>query len=355
MYKVLLVDDERIIREGIASIIDWQSLGLIFIGAAQNGLEAYEMIQKEQPRIVITDLKMPALDGLELISRAKEKFPEIQFVILSGFGEFELARQAMYLGVRHYLLKPCNENQIIEVLKEITGELLQKESAEAAPDFDFDFGPIAQAIKQGDIERVNGELDSFFSQIRLNAIGIQNIKPYALELFIAIIRQCPGEEFENYINKIIELQKLNSLDLIYGFIKNTGLRLARLHQEQTAAKGNAKGCITQNKLILTILDYIQEHLSDENLSLKWLASRLVYMNEGYLSKLFFKETGEKFSHYLTRVRMEKAKELVEKSGYDLVCEVARKVGYGNNPQYFSQLFKKYTGFAPSDYRKEPPK
>ena len=116
MIKLLIVDDERIIRETIASLIDWDSLGIFLIGTAENGIEAYNRILDDYPDIVLTDIKMPGLSGLDLIQRIKEINPDTQFVILSGYGEFKFAQRAMQYGVKHYLLKPCNEEQIIACL-----------------------------------------------------------------------------------------------------------------------------------------------------------------------------------------------------------------------------------------------
>ncbi|UZQ85164.1 response regulator [Thermoclostridium stercorarium] len=126
MYKVLLVDDERIIREGIASLINWKNCGFELIGAAESGIEALHMIKTYKPEVVITDIKMPALNGLELMAEVKKDYPETIFVVLSGYGEFDYANEAMKYGVRHYLLKPCNENQIMEALSDVHSELEKK-------------------------------------------------------------------------------------------------------------------------------------------------------------------------------------------------------------------------------------
>ena len=105
MYKLLLVDDERMIREGISAMIDWEKFN-IRIKLASNGLEAYEMIVHDPPDILITDIKMPGLEGLALIERTYQKFPDMMVVILSGYGEFDFASRAIEYGVKHYLLKP---------------------------------------------------------------------------------------------------------------------------------------------------------------------------------------------------------------------------------------------------------
>ena len=113
MYRMLIVDDERIIRETLSRHIDWAALDVQVIGTASNGLEAYDIIMDEYPDIVMTDIKMPGFSGLELLQRIKSLHPDIEFILLSGYGEFEYAQKAMQWGVRHYLLKPCSELQII--------------------------------------------------------------------------------------------------------------------------------------------------------------------------------------------------------------------------------------------------
>lgn len=117
MLKLLIVDDERIIRETMATIIDWNTLDIQLIGTAKDGIEAYNIILDEYPDIVLTDIKMPALSGIELIAKIHEINPQTQFIILSGYGEFEYAKKAMQYGVKHYLLKPCNEMQIVDSIK----------------------------------------------------------------------------------------------------------------------------------------------------------------------------------------------------------------------------------------------
>lgn len=250
MLRMMIVDDEKIIRDGISTIIDWKSYGIEIACVCKDGLEAYDMIIDEYPDIVITDIKMPALDGLSLINRALSINKNIEFIILSGYSEFELAQQAMSYGVRHYLLKPCGENELIDAVKRVEKEICKK---------------------------------------RLN-------KP---------------DNSRTYLND--------------------------------------KDCKYKD-FIRSAIQYTRENLSNPQLSLKWLAENCVYMNVDYLSRCFVKETGEKYSAFLNRLRMEKAKKLIIQYDDGRIYMVAEQIGCGNNPQYFSQLFKKWVGCTPSQYR-----
>ena len=109
MLKLIIADDERIIRETISTIINWKEYDIEVVGLCKNGMETYDMIMDETPDIVLTDIRMPGMDGLELIRRISGTDLNVQFIILSGYGEFEYAKEAMKNGVKYYLLKPCNE------------------------------------------------------------------------------------------------------------------------------------------------------------------------------------------------------------------------------------------------------
>ena len=122
-YRVLLADDEEEIRSGISRKIDWASLGLTLVGEAGNGEEALELAEQLRPDVVLTDIKMPFLDGLELCRRLRVTLPGARLVVFSGFDDFEYARQAMSLGVSEYILKPINAPELRQVLEKLRDQL----------------------------------------------------------------------------------------------------------------------------------------------------------------------------------------------------------------------------------------
>ncbi|MFR9235265.1 MAG: response regulator, partial [Eisenbergiella massiliensis] len=123
MKKVILVDDEKLVAEAIRRQVDWESCGAVLCRVCLNAFEALKAVEEVRPDIIITDIKMPVMDGLELVRRVRESDPYPEFIILSGYGEFELAKQAMKEGVKQFLLKPCSEEDIRRAIQSALREL----------------------------------------------------------------------------------------------------------------------------------------------------------------------------------------------------------------------------------------
>lgn len=130
MKKVLIVDDEAAIREGIPYVVDWESLGYQIIASAENGLVGLEMIRKYQPDLVMLDIQMPAKTGLEMVKEAQEEGFHFHSIILSGYSDFEYAKQAIKLGTASYLLKPIDEDELLIILEELSKKVDQEKAEE---------------------------------------------------------------------------------------------------------------------------------------------------------------------------------------------------------------------------------
>lgn len=130
MLKVFLVEDEVVMRNGIKNNIPWESEGFQFVGEASYGELAYPLIKKEKPDILITDIRMPFMDGLELSRLVKKELPQIKIIILSGYNEFDYAKTAISIGVTDYLLKPISSAKLLEAVKNV-GRIIEKEQEHA--------------------------------------------------------------------------------------------------------------------------------------------------------------------------------------------------------------------------------
>lgn len=123
MLKVLITDDEQMICNLIANILDWEDMGFQIIGMANTGTDAFDIIQKEKSDVVISDIRMPGYDGIQLIQKTAEAGIQAVFVMISGYKQFEYAQNAMKYGVKYYLLKPISEEKLRETMTEIGREL----------------------------------------------------------------------------------------------------------------------------------------------------------------------------------------------------------------------------------------
>ncbi|MHB8061980.1 MAG: response regulator [Ruminiclostridium sp.] len=126
MIKLLIAEDEYVVRHGIVSSIDWESLGIEVCGEAENGAVALEMAKRLKPHIILTDIKMPVMDGLEFVSNLKISQPNVKVIVFSGYDDFSYAMRAIRLGVNEYLLKPINVDELIRVITEQKNNIIDK-------------------------------------------------------------------------------------------------------------------------------------------------------------------------------------------------------------------------------------
>ena len=130
MFKIFLVDDESSVREGLRDNIMWQQYGFQLVGEASDGEMALPLIRKLAPDLLVTDIAMPFMDGLALSKIARQEFPQMKIMIISGHGDFEYARQAIQIGVDQYLLKPINRIAVQKALQDIRKKLEEEQDRE---------------------------------------------------------------------------------------------------------------------------------------------------------------------------------------------------------------------------------
>ncbi|MDB7984337.1 MULTISPECIES: response regulator transcription factor [Faecalicoccus] len=249
MYRVVVIEDEEAIRKGIIMSIDFSALNCILIGEAGNGVEGIKLIQEKKPDIVITDVTMPLMSGIEMIEQTLEY--NYTSIIISGYDEFSYAKKAIKLGVCDYLMKPIDKEELNNVIQSIVSG--------------FDLS-----------SKISGLLKE-----------------------------------KNQIEHIQLLETLNKED----------------------------------HLVDKIMEYINLHYS-EKIFLSDIADVLNY-SESLLSKRFRRVTQMTFNEYLNRFRIQKSIEYMKKGTYGLT-EISDICGFSDY-KYFSTVFKKYTGYTPSQF------
>ncbi|MEC0168560.1 response regulator transcription factor [Paenibacillus graminis] len=157
MFKVLLVDDEVYVRKGLLELIQWESLKFSIVGEANNGAEALDMMEQLEPDLVITDIRMPILDGLDLIRSVNEHAGlDSIFIIISGFHDFKYAQQALRYGVHDYILKPIDEEEMTATLRKLSYAMGRKRIATLTND-DLTTSAIMEALVQENLQAEDAE------------------------------------------------------------------------------------------------------------------------------------------------------------------------------------------------------
>ena len=410
MTKVFLADDEIVIREGIRNSFPWHKTEYQLVGEAPDGEIALSMIRDTKPDILITDIRMPFMDGLELCRIVRQQMPWIGIIILSGYDEFEYARQAIQLGVKEYLLKPITAHELQQVLDRVNAQLLEEQAnrgrgilpprKEKVDLFVKEkllstlYAEDAAANDAADVVRqlrTMGVLltasryivvDAAFSprDLGLDALreladssgGIAHVSGNRTGGRVLLLgdndRDAEERAYSFASSAITELEKTGCTDIRISIGETVSSPEEIVNSMKSAAHiRHVLGDHTTRKpLIVGVRDFgesadggstrtvvaraklfITEHFSDSNLMLKDV-SDAVGMSESRFSTVFSQESGQTFTEYLTWLRLSRAKDMLARTDMKS-AQIAFEVGY-NDAHYFSYLFKKNVGMPPGEYR-----
>jgi len=361
MYKVFFVDDEASMRAGIRESIDWDDSGFILAGEAPDGEMALSLMQEIMPDILITDVRMPFMDGIELSRQAKKTMPWIKIIILSGHDEFEYAKQAIAIGVEDYLLKPVTSVTLMETLTEIAERIDRERRSNVEnliksmkdistrgkiPLINIDKLPIIDKLRyatKADAPRFAEDyLDSFDSTATTSIIFLYYIFMDILLSSSKIIEEFGGDAKE-VLSEYFDAGNMLQDDA--GNISIKALLTSLL--ESVIEFRDASTGSKYSDIIVKAQEYIKKNYSDKDISLHTVAKE-VSISPNHFSTVFSRETGETFISYITGVRIEQAKILL-KTTQLRASDIGYEVGY-NDTQYFSYVFKKQTGMTPKEFR-----
>lgn len=394
-WKVLIADDEAIIREGIRGSVPWERLGLEVAGEAEDGEEALELAVAREVHILLVDLSMPIMNGLTLIGHIRAQLPGCKIIIITGHDEFAYAHEAIKLEVDDYILKPVNPAGLAEVLERVVKKLEETTVNEellvmASKQIEKNFSLLRERFC---LEWMKGELSEEEINVQLAFLRM----PEAAPDMLGVIRwpeQSNGKAFLSEkdrqlllfaIENIVEefLQNLTCVHfrdevglivlLIWGstdehiferiesavasYLKIAVVASYLPNREGKAAipllYAEAKASVNRESRLSPFVrrtkEIIAERYNDQTLSLESVANELK-VSTVYLSRLFKQETSTSFIGLLTQTRMKQAIRLLAETDLT-IQEVAERTGY-ESQHYFSTSFKKLVGLPPNQYRKQ---
>jgi len=336
MYSVFLVDDEPLVKRGLRKLIPWEQYGFKITAEAENGNQALDMISAENTDVVITDVKMPFMDGMELSAILKERLPGIKVIILTGFDDFPLLQQSIRNGICDYLLKPVNADLLIESLVKIRQQI---ESERHSYPFAHEALIIA-GLQKGDSYGIYEAIDGLFEEFKKYKMPLALVLK-TCERIMATVDNCLETEGTD-LNAIVHTNA--AFNGYYANCKNEMEIKEQMTDIIDKILDHKSGA--SKTLIHDIKRYIMEHLCEE-ITLDVIAAKF-YLNPSYISQLFKNETGENYVDFLVKNRMEKAKKLLKDPNFK-IQDISVMVCY-NDAKYFGQIFKKHVGMLPSEFR-----
>lgn len=340
MYSICIVDDREIFRRQFKRFPIFRSNEEFLVEfEAQNGQEALDILRTKSVDMVITDIRMPIMDGLELLKTAKEEKLCPCIVLLSEYSDFIYAKQGIVLGAFDYLVKPIDMG-ILRDLLERAKHYLHSLSQGA------EHSSSGMRILPGLILKNDAYAEVVGRQMAERMVKLETDPD---RLFIALneILHQLREKVEpdlSYMEKYCCFDQLFALEPGQKGQPCVPMFCDKIYEIRTNL--NKFFVQTKNELILSAINMIVRNI-EENLSLQSVA-RLLFVNKAYLSHLFKQELGIGFTDYLVSVKIERAKYLLEYSQLK-VYEIGMQLGYGDT-EYFSRVFKQITGKKPTEYR-----
>ena len=351
--KILIVDDEPKIRKGLCKIVEMHP-GWYVPQAFADAESAIAFLRDNGADVVITDIHMPGLTGLDMIEQMRSACPKVVFIILTGYGKFEYAQRAIDLGVKKYLMKPTSPNEITAALEQIEADTPRKKHA-AAFQKPTNNLIILRAMEYVDLHyRDRFTLRDNGADVVITDIHMPGLT--GLDMIEQMRSACPKVVFiilTGY-GKFEYAQRAIDLGVKKYLMKPTSPNEITAALEQIEADTPRKKHAaafqkpTNNLIILRAMEYVDLHYRDR-FTLRDMAAAL-YISPNYLSDLFKKNTGMRLSDYITEVRLEKAREYLMDVHYK-VRDVSTLVGI-SDPRYFSSVFRKKYGMTPMEFRNE---
>lgn len=353
MYKVMIVDDVELFRYDIRRKKIWQeNQDFCITQEAENGLDALLKLKSNPVDIVITDIKMPKMDGIELL-RNIHKSGLCKFVVLlSDFTEYDYARQGIVYDAFDYIGKESNEHVWNGLLRRIRTRMEEEKRLENTIEWEHSLNKLYEQDIQHIIHLFcSGNQNGVSGIIKLIETIEEKLKPN-FTTFISTVRYVLEQIFEGILQVypwILSFMNFSNIRNL-SFIEHSDMVEVKkkiMDQSIPLMKFIQKFIFGRNHdMIIKTCEYVLYH-TDEKISIKMIAES-IYVNKSYLSEVFKKETGMTLLEYITMVKMERAIYLMNQNSMT-IADISFQIGFSDQ-DYFGKVFKKYTGMTVKEFR-----
>lgn len=358
MNKVLIIDDEPWAREVVKALGDWERLGLKVVGEAEDGREGLRLMKEIGPDIVLTDMRMPGVDGIELLKQINIQFPLLKIIVMSGYDDFMYLKQAIRSRAVEYLLKPVDPDELNAALEKCIHELnAQKQIVNTSWDSPLVLPNTVSMDRYITLrQRVFASLFELSKPAVLQALG--KLEEYLVATFPRGLDSAMlvkiGADFLHILEQFMleneagfEVQH-SSDDGYRSEIAVSGM-LAHIQTNYIEAIDRIEVLRkSKSRLVISeVKNYMDKHFL-EPITLETIANKF-YVSKEHLSRVFKTTTGENLTEYIIGKRMERAKELLLQPHIS-IKEAALMTGY-TELTYFHRVFKKHFDMTPGEMQR----
>lgn len=356
MLNVMIADDEEIERKFLKSLLDVDEDAYCVVCEAANGEEAVNLAKIHKPDVVIMDINMPVYDGIEAARIIKKDSRGTIIILNSAYAEFDFARRAIDFNLDAYLVKPAQENEILETIKRCTGKkkigqpgVLLTTNKDIMINAQFPFHTvdhILDGINRKNCIQIKSSIEEFLTFLKLQHTNLPDYRLFIINTIFSIERTLHESKFQQNLVSLLEsnryLQNISQTTEWYAILSEMKNYFHRLITFMEGVNEN-----NRDKMEV-ILEYI-EHRFTEDISLDTL-SELVFLSSTYVSHLFHQKTGTSIRDFLNQKRIEYACTLLSNSKIS-IKEVAEKCGYANLTHFY-RIFKRIMKITPLEFRNE---
>jgi two-component system response regulator YesN len=344
MAQVLLVDDNQRALEGLRRHIPWHTAGCTCVGVAADGIEALERVALLHPDVVITDVRMPRMDGLELCRQLVQQAPGVRLIVLSAYDDFAYAQRAIEYGAIGYVLKPIDDRKIAD-LGRMLGDIAEhrRQHAERLAAFHAtDAAPaLAAAVRAGDAAAAEQRLRALLDPSAPFG-AMRDIASHALTV---LLRELAASGQPATIDGLTLTQALAQVHALHATIPLRDTIIA-WYQHACQAIG-ARRSPAGRAIVERVCAYLREAYADPGITTYTIAERF-HISQSHLCQVFRAVEHTSIHARLTDIRITHACRLLRETTWPIV-EIARCTGYPD-AHYFTRAFRRHRGIAPSDYR-----
>lgn len=360
MFKVMIVDDMEVMRRQIKRLPLWgEDTGFNIIDEAEDGQEALYKLQRQPVDLLITDIKMPRINGIELLKEVHENQLATCVVFLSEHSEFNFAKEAIQYGIFDYLVKPVKAEELKTLLQKVKNYIEEKKQAQIQlkklenklmEKIDVYYptsylNSIVQYVCEGN----NGAIKTIEAMVEDTAAALgYDMTKTAIMLEKAYNEILLGvKDKHGWIEKFVNTKFFSDINLTH-YSDTDSIKKTMIEMLEALISIITKFILYSGKssLIREICIYVIENV-ENNISITTI-SKTLFLTKNHIGDIFKQETGMTVGEYITMVKIERAKQLVAE-GTLKNYEIAERLGY-NNVEYFAKLFKKNTGLTPMEFK-----